>query len=180
MNLRKPAILSLAAAVSLTLAGAALADDHRHAVHAPAVHVVRHVDVRGATWGHGDINHFHDVDVHTWNGGHWVHDWHGNHFGWWWVVGGAWVFFNAPVYPAPDPYVPPTVVVQQQAPAVVGAAPPSYWYYCASAQNYYPYVASCPMGWEQVPATAPAEAPAVAPPQPQGQNMPPPPPPPSG
>ena len=188
MNLRKPVTISLAAAVSLALAGAALADDHHHdshshVAHAPAVHVERHVDVRGAAWGHGDISHFQERDFDRWRGGHWVHDWHGNHFGWWWVVGGAWVFFNAPVYPYPDPYVPSTVVVQEDQatePPATGAPPPMYWYYCPSAQNYYPYVTSCPVGWEPVPATStPAAAPA-APPAPPANPTAPPPPPPSG
>ena len=165
----------LAFGVTLALSTAALADDHRH-------FPVRVVDHRGVVWGHGDIRHFHDFDDHAWRGGRWVHDWHDNHFGWWWIVGGAWVFYNAPVYPYPDPYVPSTVIVQQAPPPVPAAAPaPAYWYYCASAQNYYPYVTQCPVGWEQVPATpatmaAPAQA---APPPPQG-SMPPAPPPPQG
>ena len=140
-------------------------DDHHHQ-HFPIV--VHPVDHRGAAWGHGDIHRFHDFDFDDWHRGHWSHDWHDNHFGWWWVVGGAWVFFNAPVYPYPDPYVPSTVIVQQAPPPdapPAGAPAPAYWYYCASAQNYYPYVTQCPMGWEQVPAT-PA-APVTAPPPPQ-------------
>ncbi len=126
----------LAFAVTLALGTNALADDHRH-------FPVRVVDHRGVVWGHGDIRHFHDFDDHAWRGGHWIHDWHDNHFGWWWIVGGAWVFYNAPVYPYPDPYVPSTVIVQQAPPPapVPAAAPaPAYWKYCASAQNYYPYV----------------------------------------
>jgi len=164
----------LALAVSMTLATGALADSHHH-LSAPAA---RHVDPRGATWGHGDIRHFHDFDYHAWQGGHWIHDWHNNHFGWWWVVGGAWVFFTAPVYPYPDPYVPSTVIVQtapDAAPAPPPAAPaPAYWYYCASAQNYYPYVTQCPVGWEPVPATPPPPAPAPAAVPPPGTPPPPP------
>ena len=151
----------LAFAVTMALSTNAVADPHHFPVHV--------VDHRGAVWGHGDIHHFHDSDFHAWQGGRWVHDWHGNHFGWWWVVGGAWVFFSAPVYPYPDPYVPSTVIVQTApAPAPVVTAPaPAYWYYCSSAQNYYPYVTQCPVGWEQVPATPqPPAPPAGTPPAP--------------
>lgn len=188
MKFRTHAPKLLAFAVSLALASGALADDHHHFSSPHVTTSVHHVDARGAVWGHGDIQHFHDFDFHAWQGGHWTHDWHNNHFGWWWVVGGAWVFFSAPVYPYPDPYVPSTVVVQTapdpdaMPPAAPPAPAPAYWYYCASAQNYYPYVTQCPVGWEQVPATpappAPAPAPAAAPSVPPPGT--PPPPPPSG
>ena len=163
MKVRRYIPQILAFAATLALSTGALADDHRHfpvRVHAE--------DHRGVVWGHGDIRHFHDFDYHAWRGGRWVHDWHDNHFGWWWIVGGAWVFYNAPIYPYPDPYVPSTVIVQTAPPAPPpsDAPAPAYWYYCASAQNYYPYVTQCPVGWEQVPATpvAPAQAPPPPPP----------------
>ena len=58
----------------------------------------------------------------------------------------------------------PTVVYQEPVqtvvvPEPVMVAPPSpppsnqYWYYCRSSGTYYPYVSSCPTGWERVPAT---------------------------
>ena len=185
MKLLKHAPKVLVFALASALGSAALADDHHHTAVGVKVFTTHHEDARGVVWGHGDIRHFHDHDFDAWRGGHWIHDWHDNHFGWWWVVGGAWVFFNAPAYPYPDPYVPSTVIVEQtpvQPAEAVPAAPPApaaaYWYYCASAQNYYPYVTQCPVGWEQVPATPPAPntapAPAAAPSAP-----PPPPPPPS-
>lgn len=151
-------------------------DDH-HRAHFPIVVHPHPVDHRGAVWGHGDIHHFHDFDFDAWHRGEWRHDWHDNHFGWWWVVGGAWVFFNAPIYPYPDPYVPSTVVVQTAPAAPPADAPPApaYWYYCSSAQNYYPYVTQCPMGWEQVPATPPAPVQATPPAPPPGSPPPPPP-----
>jgi hypothetical protein len=112
----------------------------------------------------GDIRHFHDRDAHHWATGHWYQGRHDGRLGWWWVVGTAinsaiWYAYSAPVYPYPDPYVPPALVV-----APVPAAPPplqaapatAYWYYCASSKQYYPYVAACPEGWKAVPA-APAE-----------------------
>jgi hypothetical protein len=100
-------------------------------------------------WGHGEIWRFHDGDLDRWRAGHWVHGDHGGRLGWWWVVGGAWYFYPAPVYPYPDPYVPPAV-------AAPGAPAGSYWYYCASARAYYPYVPACPEGWMRVvPQTPP-------------------------
>lgn len=131
-------------------------DDHRGDDHHGAVF---HVDHRGAVWGQGEIWRFRDHDWDDWHRGRWVHDWHGGHLGWWWVVGGAWIFFNAPIYPYPDPYTPPAVIVETvpaaPPPPNTAAVPPApvYWYYCPTAQNYYPYVAQCPVDWQKVPAT---------------------------
>jgi hypothetical protein len=61
-------------------------------------------------------------------------------------------------------YVPPVVVVPQEPrvyierddllspPAAAPAAPAAaqWWYWCASARQYYPYVASCTEGWQRV------------------------------
>lgn len=73
--------------------------------------------------------------------GHWVHGWHGGHFGWWWAGPDFWYWYPAPVYygypPPPDYAVP--------------ASPQPAWYYCDSARGYYPYVPSCPGGWRIVP-----------------------------
>ncbi len=179
MQFRNQVPKLLAFAVTMALASGALADEHRH--FPVVVHSVGHpVDSRGVVWGHGDIHHFHDFDYGAWRGGYWRHDWHNNHFGWWWIVGGAWVFYSVPVYPYPDPYVPSTVIVQQAAPTDAppdGAPAPAFWYYCASAQNYYPYVTQCPVGWEQVAATPAAPVQAAPPPPPPGN---PPAPPPAG
>lgn len=89
-------------------------------------------------------------DVVIWRGGGWRHGWYGGRFGWWWVVGGAWYFYNAPIYPYPDPYVPAAYVAASPAPAVAPA--PQYWYWCAASKAYYPYVDSCESGWQPVPA----------------------------
>jgi hypothetical protein len=62
-------------------------------------------------------------------------------------VAGARYFYPTPVYPYPDPYLPP---------AAVPSPPPAetqYWYYCPDPAGYYPYVPQCRTGWEQVPAT---------------------------
>jgi hypothetical protein len=104
----------------------------------------------------GDIRHFHEHDVVVWRGGHWVHAWHGGRFGWWWVIPGGWYFYPMPIYPYPDPYVPPAVAVQP-APPVARA---QIWYYCDNPAGYYPYVAACSSAWKAVPAVPPALPPA--------------------
>ena len=78
---------------------------------------------------HGGFDH--------WRGGHWVHGVHGGRFGWWWAVGPDWFYYDAPVYPYPEPYAEP-----------YGA---TAWYYCPALNNYYPYVQSCPGPWQVVP-----------------------------
>lgn len=95
-------------------------------------------------------------DWNTWRGGHWRHDWHAGRLGWWWIVGGLWYLYPSPVYPFPSYSEPPVVVLAD--PAAEADAGPYYWYFCNSAQTYYPYIKTCPEGWQQVPA-APAEAP---------------------
>lgn len=96
-------------------------------------------------WRHDrDIHHFHDRDFGRWHAGHWYHGRHGNRMGWWWIVGGAWYFYPAPVYPYPDPYIPPVV-----APA---PGPAHFWYFCDRPRGYYPYVATCRVPWRAVPA----------------------------
>jgi hypothetical protein len=138
-----------------TLLGAAL----------PLNAVAQHHD-RG--W-HGDIRYFDSRDMHHWRSGYWHHGSHSGRIGWWWVIGGAWYFYPQPVYPYPDPYRPPVVVVEQAPPPVVVQVPapapvlaqpaapvvpaPQFWYYCDAAKAYYPYVATCPSGWQTVPAT---------------------------
>lgn len=106
---------------------------------------------RGERW-HGDIRHFHEHDLGRWHGGHWVHGRHAGRAGWWWVVGPTWYWYQAPVYPYPDPYHPPMV---SSAPPPRMAAPPQYWYYCANPPGYYPYVPQCFVNWQQVPASPP-------------------------
>jgi hypothetical protein len=50
-------------------------------------------------------------------------------------------------YPYPYPYAAP--YAPAGAPA---AAPQDAWYFCPPAKAYYPYVSSCPVPWQQVPA----------------------------
>jgi hypothetical protein len=119
---------------------------------------------QGGGW-HGDIRYFGRHDLRYWRGGRWRHGWHDGRAGWWWVVGGfggIWYYYPAPVYPYPDPYVPPVAVQQAPPPAdipPVQATPPQApqnWYYCEPSKAYYPYVSSCPAGWKVVPASPPA------------------------
>lgn len=110
-------------------------------------------------WGGGHSFRPHRFGGHShWRGGHWHHGHHGDHFGWWWVVGGLAYLYAAPVYPYPAPYERivvvedyPDVEVEPQAP------PPStrYWHYCDNPRGYYPYVRECPGGWRRVPAEPP-------------------------
>lgn len=87
--------------------------------------------------------------------------WHGGYYGghgWGWsgdwvvpaLVGGVILYdLSQPRTVYVDP-APPVYSVPLAAPAV------QYWYWCAAANAYYPYVSSCPSGWQAVPATPPA------------------------
>jgi hypothetical protein len=108
----------------------------------------------GRWWQHGDIRRFHEGDLEQWRAGRWVHGRHVGRLGWWWVVGGVWYFYPAPVYPYPDPYLPPTVMASPLPP---GQPPAQYWYYCPSLKAYYPYVPNCPEAWMQVVPQAPPQ-----------------------
>lgn len=110
---------------------------------------------------HGDIGRFHEHDWAIWHAGRWEHGYHGGRLGWWWVAGGIWYFYPYPIYPYPDPYVPPAVLPVAPATDAVPPPPvPSSWYYCYSGRGYYPYVPICPEGWKAVaPGTTPPPAP---------------------
>ena len=151
------AAVALAAALgALTLSLPARADDHRGGGgrEGGGGHEGRGGErSRGGGQWHGHIERFHERDFHTWSGGHWEHRYHGGRYGWWWLAGGLWYYYPAPIYPYPDPYAPPVVVTPPVAVAPDAPPPPQYWYYCDSAGGYYPYVPSCPSGWRPVPAT---------------------------
>ncbi len=83
---------------------------------------------------HGDVNRF---ENDRWHGGGWHHLSHNGRWGWWWVVGPDWYFYDEPVYPYPDSYTPPGEM-------------PGWWYWCDAYQEYYPYVTFCPGGWQRV------------------------------
>jgi hypothetical protein len=105
--------------------------------------------------GHRDSGgrHGDDHDAHS---GHWNYGWHDGHLGWLWVVGSALLIYDV-TRPAPAP-LPPVVMVQTSAPYTTPPTTPAragYWYFCPSSGSYYPYVQTCPDGWETVPATPP-------------------------
>lgn len=113
-----------------------------------------------------DVHRFGHRDLEVWRGGGWRHEWHNGRQGWWWVVGGVWYFYEAPVYPYPlvvsgTAFVEQPVVVAPGAPVVVQpAAPPppqaapqpQIWYYCDNPAGYYPYVTNCSTPFRPVPA----------------------------
>ena len=111
--------------------------------------------------GHGNFGGFHGGSLGAWRGGYWNHGWYGNNFGWWWVVGGAWYLYPAPIYPYPDAYSVPMYPYPGAYPAQMYApAPPPpaasqahVWYRCANPNGYYPYIPECPGGWQPMPAT---------------------------
>jgi hypothetical protein len=62
---------------------------------------------------HGrDFHHFAPRERAHWRGGHWVQDWHGGRYAWWWIVDGYWYFYPEPMYPFPT-YIPPAVIMQR-------------------------------------------------------------------
>jgi hypothetical protein len=106
-------------------------------------------------WADGhDSRHGSDRGHREGNGGrdgHWEHGWHDGHLGWLWVVGDALLLYDV-TRPAP---VPPAPAVIEPTPASVPEPAPGMWYFCQSAGAYYPYVQTCPEGWQAVPATPP-------------------------
>lgn len=70
-------------------------------------------------------------------------------------------YYPAPVYYYPAPVVavpaaPPVYIEQTQTPSASASAPAaesdaaSWWYFCRESNTYYPYVKSCPGGWQRV------------------------------
>ena len=98
----------------------------------------------------------------AWRGGRWGREWHDGRYGWWWNTGGAWYFYDEPVYPYPL-VVSPTIVgvpVAEAEPepppqaAPVALPPPNRsLYYCSNPAGYYPAVPSCPGGFRPAAGT---------------------------
>lgn len=64
--------------------------------------------------------------------------------------------------PYPQPAPPPSAPAPSAPSPAASASPPGgVWYFCASAKEYYPYIAQCAEGWKTVPA-APPSAPSQA------------------
>jgi hypothetical protein len=123
---RKQALsIAIVMAITSIVSTAAWADGWRH---------------RGPYGSHGRHEHRH-------------HDHHGPRAGWLLpglVVGSALLWATTR---------PPAVVYREPLPPVFVPAPVmpppdanQWWYYCPSAGAYYPYVSTCPTGWEAVPA----------------------------
>lgn len=113
-------------------------------------------------WYHHDHpRDFHHYDQHVWMGGNWYHGNYMGRVGWYWIVGSTYYYYPEPVYPYPNPYIPPTIVVQPtpapQQPIKLESQPQQpIWYFCESANGYYPYVSECNGEWKTIPATPPS------------------------
>ena len=107
--------------------------------------------------GHFGGGHFDGRFGGHFDGGHFdgrFHHFHHHHHG-------DFAFFvAAPLFwgwDYPAYYSSPNVVVESSPPVYIeqdsGAAPDdqgAYWYYCPETQSYYPYVKTCPGGWQRV------------------------------
>jgi len=88
---------------------------------------------------------------HGWHGGH--RHWRGHAF-----IGAGFYdpwypwYWYPPFYPYAFPFAAPVVFEPQYQYTEQYAVPlqPGFWYYCHSAGAYYPGVAECAEGWEQV------------------------------
>ena len=65
-----------------------------------------------------------------------------------------WYYVPAPYYHPPQVvYSSPPVYVERQDTVTARAA--DWWYYCEQSKGYYPYVKTCPGGWQKVSPTPP-------------------------
>ena len=117
----------------------------------------------GGHWGGGWVRGYGYGDG-MWHGGRWFHGDHGGRFGWWWIVGPSWMMYDTPIYPYPDPMLPPAYIIDEPVtPPItyvqtVSPPPPppsQVWYHCRHPEGYYPYIATCASGWQTVPAVPP-------------------------
>ena len=77
------------------------------------------------------------------------------------------ISFGFPLWYPPPAYYAPPPPAYYYAPRVVHSSPPVYveraeavgersadwWYYCGQSKGYYPYVKTCPGGWQKVSPT---------------------------
>ena len=68
------------------------------------------------------------------------HHHHHHHRGGTVFIGSGFYYYGYPAYYYPYPYGVPLYPPMPADP---------YWYYCRAANAYYPYVQSCPGGWER-------------------------------
>ena len=130
----------MTAALACATAMPALAQERRHDDDRRDDHR-RFDERRDRDWRDRDMHRFREHDFARWQHGRWFHGRHDGSPGWWWIVGDTWYFYPRPIYPYPDPYIPPAA-----APAA------NAWYYCPPSGAYYPYVPTCPVPWQVVPA----------------------------
>jgi len=86
-----------------------------------------------------------------WAGKHGSHGGHRHHYGAFFISAGfygPWYSTWYSPYWYPLPYYPLAVPIQLEQYAT--PLQNGFWYYCHSATAYYPGVAECPEGWEQV------------------------------
>ncbi len=94
--------------------------------------------------------------------------WHGYHHGygfygfWPWYF--PWTYGYAMPYYGTSFYLDAPVTYVEMAPVAEAGTvqPANSWYYCKNPEGYFPYVKTCPSGWQTVPAQPPAP-PAQAP-----------------
>ena len=85
----------------------------------------------------------------------------GFHFGaplwspWYWGPPYPYHYYPAPVYVTPAE--PPVYVERSDAqePSRPAERSSDWWYYCEASRGYYPYVKTCPSGWQRVPPAPP-------------------------
>ena len=109
----------------------------------------------GHHFSHHNYHHMNAHDRRMWGGGRWRHEEYMGRMGYWWIVGGAWYFYDTPVYPYPlevatvmydEPAAAVVVPVERPAPAVFAPQVQTVRYYCPGV-GYAPSVQSCPGGW---------------------------------
>ena len=87
-------------------------------------------------------------------GGGWGPGWRGGYYG-----PGYGFPYAAGYYAPPVVYAAPPVVsyTAPQQPMVLASQPQApFWYYCEASGQYFPYVQSCPSGWQTQPAMPPS------------------------
>ena len=87
-------------------------------------------------------------------GGGWGPGWRGGYYG-----PGYGFPYAAGYYAPPVVYAAPPVVsyTAPQQPMVLASQPQApVWYYCEASGQYFPYVQSCPSGWQTQPAMPPS------------------------
>ncbi len=110
--------------------------------------------------GH-DVRYFNDHDRVVWQGGAWQHGYHHGRYGYWWYAGGAWYYYDAPVYPYPvavsDTYYSDDAAEDTGALTQPEVPQAGSWYWCDDPPGYYPYVSTCSAPFRAVPAPPPPQ-----------------------